>query len=121
MDGKTVTTATGFDYSLLLDLFSSSAEICLGKGSFWGSPDAMFDDFIVYNRALSISEVMALGRMENRVFDFYEWATGIDVVTTSQPHDPASSVYYDLQGRRLSGRPTRGLYIKDHKIFKVDK
>ena len=121
MDGKTVTTATGFDYSLLLDLLSSSAEICLGKGSFWGSPDAMFDDFIVYNRALSISEVMALGRMETRVFDFYGWATGIDVVTTSQPHDPASSVYYDLQGRRLSGRPTRGLYIKDHKIFKVDK
>lgn len=121
MDGKTVTTATGFDYSLLLDLLSSSAEICLGKGSFWGSPDAMFDDFIVYNRALSISEVMALGRMETRVFDFYGWATGIDVVTTSQPHDPASSVYYDLQGRRLSGRPARGLYIKDHKIFKVDK
>ena len=121
MDGKTVTTATGFDYSLLLDLLSSSAEICLGKGSFWGSPDAMFDDFIVYNRALSISEVMALGRMETRVFDFYGWATGIEAVTTSQPHDPASSVYYDLQGRRLSGRPARGLYIKDHKIFKVDK
>jgi len=27
------------------------------------------------------------------------------------------SPYYDLQGRRLNGKPSKGIYIKDRKIF----
>lgn len=114
MDGKTVTSASGFDYGLLLELLSSSPEIYLGKGSFWGSPDAMFDDFIVYNRSLFASEVSALGRMENRMFDFNAWVTPVEGIRYETQTDGCRqpSACYDLQGRRLPMRPKQGLYIE---------
>ena len=116
LNGKTISTATGFDYSLMVDLLSSASEICLGKGSFWGSAEAAFDDVIVYNRPLSSTEVLALNRMENRVFDFNTWATGIEEITPDSPASSASpslntNAIYDLQGRRINGKPTKGLYI----------
>ena len=110
LNGKTISTATGFDYSLMVDLLSSASEICLGKGSFWGSAEAAFDDVIVYNRPLSSTEVLALNRMENRVFDFNAWATGIEEIT-SDNHNINHNAIYDLQGRRINGKPTKGIYI----------
>ena len=114
LNGKTISTATGFDYSLMVDLLSSASEICLGKGSFWGSAEAAFDDVIVYNRPLSSTEVLALNRMENRVFDFNAWATGIEEIT-SDNHNINHNAIYDLQGRRINGKPTKGIYIIDGK------
>ena len=114
LNGKTISTATGFDYSLMIDLLSSASEICLGKGSFWGSAEAAFDDVIVYNRPLSSTEVLALNRMENRVFDFNAWATGIEEIT-SDNHNINHNAIYDLQGRRINGKPTKGIYIIDGK------
>lgn len=113
LNGKTISTATGFDYSLMVDLLSSASEICLGKDSFWGSAEAAFDDVIVYNRPLSSTEVLALNRMENRVFDFNTWATGIEEITPDSPASPTlnTNTIYDLQGRRINGKPTKGLYI----------
>lgn len=113
LNGKTISTATGFDYGLMVALMSSASEICLGKGSFWGSAEASFDDVIVYNRPLSATEVLALNRMENRVFDFNTWATGIEEITPDSPASPAldTNTIYDLQGRRINGKPTKGLYI----------
>ena len=117
LNGKTISTATGFDYSLMIDLLSSASEICLGKDSFWGSAEASFDDVIIYNRPLSSTEVLALNRMENRVFDFNTWATGIEEITPDSPASPAlnTNTIYDLQGRRINGKPTKGLYIIDGK------
>ena len=117
LNGKTISTATGFDYSLMVDLLSSASEICLGKDSFWGSAEASFDDVIIYNRPLSSTEVLALNRMENRVFDFNTWATGIEEITPDSPASPAlnTNTIYDLQGRRINGKPTKGLYIIDGK------
>ena len=114
LNGKTISTATGFDYSLMVDLLSSASEICLGKDSFWGSAEAAFDDVIVYNRPLSSTEVLALNRMENRVFDFNAWATGIEEIT-SDNHNINHNAIYDLQGRRINGKPTKGIYIIDGK------
>ena len=38
-------------------------------------------------------------------------STGIEIVEAVKSKGD-SSTYYDLQGRRISGRPTRGIYIK---------
>lgn len=113
LNGKAISTATGFDYGLMVDLMSSASEICLGKGSYWGSAEASFDDVIIYNRPLSATEVLALSRMENRVFDFNTWATGIEEITPDSPASPAlnTNTIYDLQGRRINGKPIKGLYI----------
>jgi arabinan endo-1,5-alpha-L-arabinosidase len=69
-NGRSVNSASGFDYGIILNHLSDASEFYLGRGSFWGSPDVLFDDVIVYNRPLSYSEVMGLNQMENRVFDF---------------------------------------------------
>ena len=41
-------------------------------------------------------------------------SAGIDDITVSLPSDKH---YYDLQGRRLSGQPQKGLYIYNHKVL----
>ena len=69
-NGKNVTSASGFDYDIILDHLSSANEFYLGRGSFWGSPDVLIDDMIVYNHPLSYSEVIGLNQIENRYFDF---------------------------------------------------
>jgi arabinan endo-1,5-alpha-L-arabinosidase len=70
IDGKAITTRAAFDYNLIVDHLSASQEFYLGRGSFWGSPDAQFDDVIVYDIPLTITQIMALRNMQNRVFDF---------------------------------------------------
>ena len=69
-DGTAISTRAAFDYNCIVDHLAASKELYLGCGSFWGSPDARFDDVIVYNRPLKLTEVMALRNMENRVYDF---------------------------------------------------
>ena len=88
---------------------AGSTELNLGKGSFWGSPDAYFDDVLVYDRALTSTEVLALSQMTNRVFDFTSIADGIIAIDQS-PLTTDHSVY-DLQGRRVNVNVKKGLYI----------
>ena len=107
INGTDFTVASKFDYSLMLNLLSSANELNLGFGSFWGSPDALFDDVFVYSRALSSTEISALKKMANRVYDFSETTTAI---TTHHPSPNTQHQYYDLQGRRVSN-PQKGLYI----------
>ena len=116
IDGKSITTKSGFDYNYIVDHLAASPTLCLGKGSFWGSPDARLDDIFVYNRPLSATQLNALELMANRVFDFSSLTSGIEVVSTAPSAD---SHYFDLQGRRVEGTPQRpGLYIKQgRKIF----
>ena len=116
LDGRTVASASGFDYSLMLSHLASCSTFCLGKGSFWGSPDALFDDVILYDRALSGTEVIGLTSMASRVYDFRVLdPTGIETVSAGEVS--AGTVLYDLQGRRVH-RPQRGLYVKDgRKVF----
>lgn len=106
---KNVLTSTGFDYSLMVSHLSDCSTFCLGKGSFWGSPEALFDDVMVYDRVLSADEVAALTSMASRVYDFRTLnPTGIETLLAQ----PAAASVYDLQGRRVSS-PKHGLYIRN--------
>ena len=109
LNGQTVSTKQGFDYSRIVDHLAASPNLYLGYGSFWGSPDARFDDVMVFDRALSLTEVMALRQMTDRAFDFSSLASGIESVALSTQPTTTTAVY-DLQGRRV-GLPSRGLYI----------
>ena len=78
--------ADAFDYSKVLDWMSSANYFYLGMGSFGGSAPAMFDDLLIYNRALTEEDIAGLTVMANRDFNF---ATG---------HYP--TVIYDLSELR---------------------
>ena len=116
LDGRTVASASTFDYSLMLSHLAACSTFCLGKGSFWGSPDALFDDVILYDRVLSGTEVIGLTSMASRVYDFRVLdPTGVESVNADAVG--TGTVLYDLQGRRVH-RPQRGLYVKDgRKVF----
>ena len=46
-----------------------------------------------------------------------EWSTGIDELNVTSIPFTAPGSSYDLQGRRLSGEPARGMYIKDGRKY----
>ncbi len=109
--GKKVSTKSAFDYNAIVDLIASSPMLYLGNGSFWGSPDASFDDVIVYDRAFTRStEATALYQMMDRVFSFASLTNGIGA--TLMNNDQIIKDVYDLQGRKVL--PTalkKGIYI----------
>jgi arabinan endo-1,5-alpha-L-arabinosidase len=109
--GKKVSTKSAFDYNAIVDLIASSPMLYLGNGSFWGSPDASFDDVIVYDRAFTRStEATALYQMMDRVFSFSSLTNGIGA--TLMNNDQIIKDVYDLQGRKVL--PTalkKGIYI----------
>ena len=105
--GQTVTTKQGFDYNRIVDHIAASPNIYLGYGSFWGSPDARFDDVMVFSRALSLTEVMALRQMTDRVFSPSSLTNSVPSVAVLQQQTEQA---YDLQGRRVA-HPSKGLYI----------
>lgn len=114
VNGTEVKAKGDFDYNYILDHLALCKEFYLGYGSFWGSADASFDDIIVYDRALSLTEVFALRTMENRVCDLGALA-GIDDVTFMPAKTAGdSSDIYDLNGRKISQGATNlphGIYI----------
>lgn len=111
INGTDFTAASKFDYSLMLNLLKTADELNLGSGSFWGSPNALFDDVIIYSRALSTAELAALKKMANRVGGIGNTTTGI---TNVNRETITNNRYYDLQGRRVSS-PKPGLYIVNGK------
>ena len=116
LNGKEATTKQGFDYNLILDLMASCDELWLGNGSFWGSADARFDDVMVYDRALSYVEVMALQQMTDRS-NINSKTDGIQEIVTIEKCKNEN--VYDLQGRRLESPRKGGLYIKNGKKILV--
>lgn len=52
------------DYSQTLNHLSKSTNFYLGYGSFWGSAPALFDDLVIWNRALSAADVARLYKAE---------------------------------------------------------
>lgn len=112
-EGKTVTaSAQLFNYQTLVDFIATAPYMQLGAGSFGGSAEARFDDLMVYDRALTSSDVRALNSLLNRVNDFTPNAP-VDVASLyEQRVSPASTSVFDLSGRRLPAAPLRrGLYI----------
>lgn len=114
----TGTNVTSFDYQKVLDFIATCEYFTLGKGTNNGSPEALYDDLLIYNRALTSQDVRALYMAENSVTDF---STGnfVTAISTIQADQPTSSRkplmgIYDLSGRRVK-HPTTGLYIVNGK------
>ncbi len=118
-NGSTTKTKQGFTsagYSQIVDLLTTADHIYLGNGSFWGSADARFDEVIVYNRVLSLLEIMSLNQMTNRAYkSFIE--TGLDELTTVSPI-VNNNVVYDLMGRKVNSLKP-GIYVKNGKKMVV--
>ena len=112
LDGTDITMKYRFDINLIVDHIASCEKLYLGYGSFWGSAPACFDDVIIYNRALSKDEVGALTTMENRVYRFSDVVTGISQMSTSTAQPVAADQLYDMSGRRITGKPAKGMYIR---------
>lgn len=118
LNGTDVTAKGGFNYDLIVNHLAACDQLFLGNGSFWGSADARFDDFIVYDRAISLLEMMSLNQMMDRADKDYV-TDGIDELTAAQPGEqPNDGVVYDLSGRRVQVLKP-GLYIKNGKKFFV--
>lgn len=114
MNGEDVTTQGDYDYNLVADFLQTCPYICFGYGSSYGSPDAYYDDFFVYDRVLSANEAAALRTMANRVYDFNQLATGIAEVQSTKNKVQGDDAVYDLQGRRVGtslDAVGRGIYI----------
>ncbi|MBR2102354.1 MAG: family 43 glycosylhydrolase [Prevotella sp.] len=100
LNGNDVTSASAFDCSLITQMVCGCTTFCLGKGSFWGSADACFDDLFVHNRALTAADAAALYTMANRVYDFRPQSapTMVETIGTGRRDDGA---WYTISGRRM--------------------
>ena len=120
-NGKSSTLKTGFTnagYKQLVDFMATCDQLYLGNGSFWGSADARFDDLVVYDRELSLMEVMALYQMTNRAESSYE-TLGIGQLSSERSKTAtANDAVYDLMGRKVETLKP-GLYIRNGKKFIV--
>ena len=105
----TISKRKDFDYDHIVDHIAASPQFFLGNGSFWGSPDARFDDVMFYDRALSSQSISALNTMVNRVFDYTSLTNHIPSV--SNPYYPTPTTLYDLQGRPVNVSVKKGIYI----------
>lgn len=59
-----------FDYQSVLNFITTAGYMQLGAGSLWGSAEADIDDLIVYDHALSATDVRGLATLANRITDF---------------------------------------------------
>lgn len=114
----TGTNVTSFDYQKVLDFITTCEYFTLGKGTNNGTPEALYDDLLIYNRALTSQDVRALYYAENSVTDFStgDFVTAITTITADQPTPSrtAPAGIYDLSGRRVN-HPSTGLYIVNGK------
>lgn len=111
-----VATASAFDHSKVMDFVTSSDYFFLGSGSFWGSAPAKFDDLMIYNRALTASDVSGLYKSLTRSNDF---TNGIETMPSAAQTLSAPDAIYDLMGRKVTA-PAKGIYIVNGKkvLFK---
>jgi len=106
-----------FDYNYIVDHIAASPYLYLGYGSFWGSPDALFDELFVHDRPLSLTEASGLRQMANRVFTYTAETTGIceamPLKENERMRNGENEKWYDLSGRHIDqSQPLRkGLYI----------
>ena len=106
------------DCNSTIDLLTACSTFFIGKGAQQGSPDAYFDDVMVYDRVLNTMEISSLYLLANRAYDFTTQApTGI--YDTQDTKKDIETAVYDLQGRKLSRPLKQGLYIQKGKKILV--
>lgn len=115
--GASIANPTEFDNNLIIDFLQSCTSFYLGYGSFWGSTDVFIDDILIYNRALSTSEVKALSTMSNRVTDFTIGEGGTDIKQVETDRPIKTDKVYDLSGKAVEKLRQGNVYIHDGKKF----
>jgi len=135
-DCESFTSGNGFSsYQAVLDQMSSASNFYLGYGSFWGSAPALFDDLLIYNRALSGADVAKLYRAETNGASFLpgQIATVADTATltkhgvgsssqTIKKDSSLVSFYYSFshaQSVVVSGLPSGISYVVDNTAHTV--
>ena len=116
--GTAAQAAKLFNYQYLLSMVSNASYFSFAHGDANnGSAAARFDDLLVYNRALTLTDVQGLQTLCNRTTDFTPEGVGIeDVKSEEVKSEKWDDAVYDLSGRivhRTSSHGTlpRGLYI----------
>lgn len=99
---KSIAKSSAFAFQQLVDFAATAQFLNLGAGSPWGSPDAYVDDLLVYDRALSATDVRALNTMANRVTDFGPQAVATDDWMALVP-DEAPVCQLSIPGTHDSG------------------
>ena len=112
LNGMTISTKSNCDFSLFIDCLRNSRNFHFGYGTKWGSADVCIDDFMIFDRVLSASDVTALYTMANRVYDFS--TTGISPLIARPAESSAVRGIFNLQGQRVA-HPQKGIYIIDGK------
>ena len=97
-----------FGWTDIVDHITRCQYVYLGNGSFWGSPEASFDDVCLHNRPLKYTEQSALRQMCGRV---YNWGDPSGIASPVWNAEKAADAVYDLQGRRLNRITNPGLYL----------
>lgn len=87
-----------FDNSLVLSHVSSSKYFYLGFGSFWGSADVLYDDVMIYNRALAPTDVKGLYSLLSRS-NMFDDGTIVGIEDVCAPSTLAPSAH---EGRTFS-------------------
>ena len=115
LNGTGISSASTFDYNLIVDHIRKCNYFYFGFGSFWGSCNANYDELLIYNRVLTANDAKKLYQTEVSEGSF---PTGISAVKmTPQLSD---GTVYDLQGRKIdASQMQRGIYIKNGKKFVV--
>ena len=112
LNGMTISTKSNCDFSLFIDCLRDSRNFHFGYGTKWGSADVCIDDFMIFDRVLTASDVTALYTMANRVYDFS--TTGISPLIARPAESSAVRGIFNLQGQRVA-HPQKGIYIIDGK------
>ena len=113
-NGTAVGAATDFDYNKVMDFIQACPNFYLGYGSFWGSVDVRLDDLMIYDRALSSTDVRALNTMSNRVTDFSQLQSGSSIENVDNDLRGTAGQTYDLSGRPVKDMQ-KGVYIVNGK------
>jgi arabinan endo-1,5-alpha-L-arabinosidase len=102
LNGTDFTLAQKFDYNLIVDHVTKCQYFNLGYGSFWGSADAHFDDLMIHNRVLRLSEVITLRTLESRDWNLGDVVTGIDAISYDSPATTADKAVYSINGIKVA-------------------
>ncbi len=114
-NSTTVTQAARlFDYGKLMTSVAKAGFLQMGIGGKNGTAEAFIDDLLIYDRALSATDVRTLYTLSGRTIDF--GPNGNTAVDAVQPdtHRAADAATYDLSGRLMNaGRLPQGIYVRN--------